>query len=169
MPSIGARCHELRLPDADKTWRIVYRIDSDAIVILEVFAKKSASTPKRSSTSVSNDSGTTTVDKVKRKSLRARGWKVGSTQEFLGLNDEEVAIIEMKLALGRSLKARRQRKRLSQTAFAQRINSSQSRVAKMEAGDVSVSLDLLIRSLLALGVSRQELANAIVQSTKKAA
>jgi phage-related protein len=46
MPSIGKRCHELRIPDENKTWRIVYRIDSDAIVILEVFEKKSQKTPK---------------------------------------------------------------------------------------------------------------------------
>jgi phage-related protein len=46
MPSIGARCHELRVNDAGSNWRLVYRIDSDAIVILEVFAKKTGSTPK---------------------------------------------------------------------------------------------------------------------------
>ena len=45
MPSIGARCHELRIPDESVTWRIVYRIDRDAIVILEVFAKKTPTTP----------------------------------------------------------------------------------------------------------------------------
>ena len=47
MPSIGARCHELRINDEDSIWRIMYRIDTDAIVILEVFKKKSAKTPKR--------------------------------------------------------------------------------------------------------------------------
>ena len=46
MPSIGARCHELRINDENKTWRIVYRIDDDAIIILEVFEKKSQTTPK---------------------------------------------------------------------------------------------------------------------------
>jgi phage-related protein len=46
MPTIGRRCHELRVPDEDKTWRIVYRIDHDAIVILEVFAKKDRTTPR---------------------------------------------------------------------------------------------------------------------------
>ena len=45
MPSVGARCHELRINDKDVTWRIIYRIDVDAIVILEVFAKKTARTP----------------------------------------------------------------------------------------------------------------------------
>lgn len=47
MPSIGARCHELRIRDEESNWRIVYRIDKDAIVIAEVFAKKSASTPRK--------------------------------------------------------------------------------------------------------------------------
>ena len=47
MPSIGKRCHEIRIPDQDKTWRIVYRTDTDAIIIAEVFDKKSPATPKR--------------------------------------------------------------------------------------------------------------------------
>ena len=47
MPSIGRRCHELRIPDEDVIWRIVYRTDSDAIVIGEVFPKKSGKTPKK--------------------------------------------------------------------------------------------------------------------------
>ena len=47
MPSIGKRCHELRIPDEDQTWRIMYRIDSDAIVLLDVFSKKTAQTPRR--------------------------------------------------------------------------------------------------------------------------
>jgi phage-related protein len=46
MPSVGARCHELRINDVDNTWRIMYRIDVDAIVILEVFPKKTGKTPK---------------------------------------------------------------------------------------------------------------------------
>jgi phage-related protein len=46
LPSIGPQCHELRINDKRATWRIVYRIDSDAIVILEVFSKKSRTTPK---------------------------------------------------------------------------------------------------------------------------
>jgi phage-related protein len=46
MPSIGSRCHELRINDERADWRIIYRIDSDAIVILAVFSKKSRTTPK---------------------------------------------------------------------------------------------------------------------------
>jgi phage-related protein len=46
MPGVGARCHELRVVDADKTWRLIYRLDEDAIVIAEVFSKKSRATPR---------------------------------------------------------------------------------------------------------------------------
>lgn len=46
MPSIGPRCHELRIPDEDSTWRVIYRIDDDAIVIAEVFSKKTRATPR---------------------------------------------------------------------------------------------------------------------------
>ena len=97
----------------------------------------------------------------KREVLKEKGWKLGTAAEFLGLSDEEIAVIELKLALGNALKARRQKKRLTQAAFAKAISSSQSRVAKMEAGDPSVSLDLLIKSMLTLGASRREVANVI--------
>ena len=46
MPTIGRRCHELRIPDQEKTWRVIYRIDDDAIVIWDVFAKKDRTTPR---------------------------------------------------------------------------------------------------------------------------
>lgn len=97
----------------------------------------------------------------KRRRLEARGWKVGGTQEFLRLTDEEAAYIELKLRLAESLWKRRRRRRLTQVDLARLVRSSQSRVAKMEAGDPSVSLDLLIRSLLALGTSNLELSRII--------
>ena len=109
------------------------------------------------------------MNRAKRKKLEAKGWKFGDAQDFLDLSDEEIAFIEMKLTLGRELKERRQRKRLSQAEFARRISSSQSRVAKMEAGDASVSMDLLVKSLLALGASRKDLAKSIEQSAGHAA
>ena len=83
--------------------------------------------------------------------MEKKGWKVGTAQEFLELEPEEVALIEMKLHLGDRLRQRRQRRKLTQVQLAKLIRSSQSRVAKMEGGDPSVSLDLLIRSLFALG------------------
>jgi hypothetical protein len=102
-----------------------------------------------------------TVREEKRRRLEAKGWKVGSPQEFLGLADEEAAYIELKLRLAASLRERRRRRRLTQAGLARRLKSSQSRVAKMEAGHPSVSLDLLIRSLLALGASSLELSRII--------
>ena len=97
----------------------------------------------------------------KRRRLEARGWKVGSAREFLGLTDEEAAYIDMKLRLAASLRERRQHRGLSQAELAMLLKSSQSRVAKMEAGDSSVSLDLLIRSLLALGMSNRDVSRII--------
>ena len=97
----------------------------------------------------------------KRKQLEAGGWKIGNAKEFLRLSDEESAYIELKMRLAESLRERRRRERLSQTDLARALKSSQSRVAKMEAGDPSVSLDLLIRSLLALGTSSRELSRII--------
>jgi DNA-binding XRE family transcriptional regulator len=97
----------------------------------------------------------------KQERLEAKGWRFGTAQEFLGLSNEESAYVELRLRLADSLKSRRQKRKLSQTELAKLVHSSQSRVAKMEGGDPSVSLDLLIRSLLALGASTRDLARAI--------
>ena len=98
---------------------------------------------------------------AKQKKLKSRGWKTGTVMDFLELSSGEAAYIELKLTLSESLKQQRQHKQLSQVEFARRIRSSQSRIAKMEAGDPSVSLDLLIKSLFALGASRKDLARVI--------
>lgn len=100
----------------------------------------------------------------KQKKLEKAGWKVGSADEFLNLSPEESTYIKMKLALCDSVKHKRIEKRLSQVAFAKKIASSQSRVAKMEAGDPSVSIDLVMKSLFALGVTKKELARVIAAS-----
>jgi DNA-binding XRE family transcriptional regulator len=101
------------------------------------------------------------MDAAKKKSLEAKGWKVGSADLFLGLAPGEAAYIEIRLALAARLRARRQEQHLTQIEVARRLGSSQSRVAKMEVGDPSVSLDLIVRSLLALGASSEDLAAAI--------
>ena len=93
----------------------------------------------------------------KRRRLEAMGWKVGTAQEFLRLTAEEAAYVELKVRLAMGLREWRRRRNLTQAGLAKRLQSSQSRIAKMEAGDPSVSLDLLIRSLLTLGASRREL------------
>ena len=97
----------------------------------------------------------------KKAKLESKGWTVGSAEGFLDLSSEEVAYIEMKLALSKKLKERRQHKRMTQAQLAKLMHSSQSRIAKMEAGDPSVSIDLLMKSLLALGVSKKELGRSI--------
>src|SRR5207237_293317 len=91
------------------------------------------------------------MDKSKRMRLEAKGWKVGNVDEFLGLTAEESTYVELKLALSRQVREYRLAKSLTQTEMAKLLKSSQSRVAKIETGDASVSLDLLIRSLIALG------------------
>jgi DNA-binding XRE family transcriptional regulator len=101
------------------------------------------------------------MELTKRQKLEAAGWKVGTVADFLQLSPEEVEIIEIRLSLSKSLKQLRKDKKLSQQELAKDISSSQSRVAKMEAGDPSVSIDLLIRSLLALGAARKDIASAI--------
>ena len=100
----------------------------------------------------------------KKRRLAARGWAVGDAREFLGLTAEEAAFVELKLALADNLKQRRLKRGMTQTQLAKRLESSQSRVAKMEAGDRSVSLDLLVRSLLTVGMTRRELAKVIAAS-----
>ena len=98
------------------------------------------------------------MKQAKRKRLEAAGWKVGDTKEFLGLPDDEAAMIEVKLQLAKVLRTERARRKLTQDQLSRRLGSSQSRIAKMEAGDPSVSLDLLVRSLFKLGATRLEIA-----------
>lgn len=100
----------------------------------------------------------------KKQRLEKAGWKVGTAEEFLGLSAEDVTYIEIKRALSESLKKRRIKKRLSQVELAELIASSQSRVAKMEAADSSVSIDLIVKSLLAMGASPKEVANSIASA-----
>src|SRR5512139_440252 len=97
----------------------------------------------------------------KRKRLEGAGWRVGTVDEFLGLNKQESALVEVKLRLARRLRALRAQRGLSQAAVAKLVRSSQSRVAKMEVGDATVSIDLLVRSLLAIGASAKDIGRAI--------
>jgi predicted XRE-type DNA-binding protein len=115
MPSIGTRCHELKI----------------------------------------------NMEKRKKKDLESKGYKVGSVEEFLGLSTEESEYIELKLALSEALATRRKKSNLTQAQLAKLLKSSQSRVAKMEKGDPTVSVDLLVKSLLALGADKKSIARAI--------
>lgn len=104
--------------------------------------------------------------KTKQRALEAKGWRVGSVADFLELTPAEEALVDLKLRLSDALRARREKLRWSQVAVAKHLRSSQSRVAKMEAGDAGVSLDLLVRALVGLGATTNDLAKAI-QSKKK--
>ncbi len=107
-----------------------------------------------------------TMNRTKLKRLERKGWRVATAGEFLGLSPEESRYIELRLALSRWLRERREARRLTQTELAHQLRSSQSRVAKMEAGDPSVSIDLLIRSLFSLGATRRDLARVIAAANR---
>lgn len=101
------------------------------------------------------------MDKDKLKRLEAAGWKAGSAEEFLELSPAEAALVELRLRLSDTLKQRRRMLRLSQAKFAKSLQSSQSRVAKMEANDSTVSIDLLVRSLIGSGLTLQDLSDVL--------
>lgn len=98
---------------------------------------------------------------TKQKGLERAGWRTGSADEFLGLKPEESALVNMRLSLAEKLRGRRTRLGLSQTELAVRLGSSLSRVAKMEAGEADVSIDLLVRAMLNTGATARDLAHAI--------
>ncbi len=98
---------------------------------------------------------------AKQRRLAAKGWKTGGVKDFLGLSPQEEAYIDLRLRLAEGLKARRIQQHLTQIELAAAVQSSQSRIAKMESGDPTVSLDLLVKALLALGASARELAKII--------
>ena len=101
------------------------------------------------------------MEKNKQKRLESAGWKFGTVSEFLDLDQQENAYIELKLSLSKNLSTRRRSLHLTQKEFAKIIKSSQSRVAKMEAGDPTVSIDLLVKSLLTLKTSKDNLARLL--------
>jgi predicted XRE-type DNA-binding protein len=155
--------------DKGCNWRVIYRIESDAIVILDVFPKKSQGTPKtvieqskaRLAQYLRVIEQEADMEMTKRVKLEAAGWAVSTPKEFLNLSEEDAAFLEVKVALAAALRGLRMERALSQVEAAQRLHSSQSRVAKMEAADRSVSVDLLLRSLLRLGGTRERMVAAL--------
>ena len=97
----------------------------------------------------------------KKRKLEAAGWRVGDANQFLELTPDESAFVEIKLALARRVREVREEHNWTQAEFARRVGSSQSRVAMMEAADPTVSVDLLVRSLLAAGADRRELGRVV--------
>jgi predicted XRE-type DNA-binding protein len=104
------------------------------------------------------------MNRKEMKTLEANGWKVGEVSEFLDLTPEEAAFAELKLDLSRNLQRSLKRQHLTQHKLAKLTKSSQSRIAKMESGESSVSIDLLIRSLLILGAARRRLGQMLASA-----
>ena len=104
------------------------------------------------------------MDIKKRNKLESKGWHLGSAKDFLGLTEQEATYIELKLLLGQNLKERRLKKDLTQVELAKLLKSNQSRVAKMESGDPSVTIDLLVKSLLLLGTKKKDIADIIAHA-----
>ncbi|OIO87679.1 MAG: transcriptional regulator [Anaerolineae bacterium CG2_30_64_16] len=100
------------------------------------------------------------MEQAKRERLEAKGWKIGTVAEFLGLTPEEAALVEIRLALSRSLRERRE-KQMTQAELAQKIHSSQPRIARAEGGDHSVSIELLMRAMLAAGATPKDIGSVI--------
>jgi ribosome-binding protein aMBF1 (putative translation factor) len=109
------------------------------------------------------------MEKSKRRRLEDAGWRIGSASDFLGLSDEEAALVEVKLGLASAVRKQRSRRGLTQEQLGRLLGSSQSRVAKMEAADPSVSIDLMMRTLLRMGVSRKQVASYISMPTPRRA
>ncbi len=103
---------------------------------------------------------------AKQKRLERAGWRVGDAADFLELDEVESKLLDIKVALARLLRATRTRRRLTQFELAERIGSSQSRVAKLEAGDPTVSIDLLVRSVIAAGAKPSDVAKAVAGRQK---
>ncbi len=97
------------------------------------------------------------MEKTKKNKLEANGWTVGDIDGFLGLDEAEMAIVEMKVALAKALVEKRKRSNVTQVNMAKIIGSSQSRVAKIEKADSSVSLELMIKSFLSLGATKKDI------------
>ncbi len=101
------------------------------------------------------------MDKTKKKTIENKGWNVGDIDQFLGLDSAEMAIVEMKMALAKTLIEKRKKSKITQINMAKLIGSSQSRVAKIEKGDSTVSIELMLKSLFSLGATKKEIAKVI--------
>ena len=101
------------------------------------------------------------MDSKKKKKLEAKGWVFGDAGDFFDLSPEEARLIDLKLALRACLKEERKKQNVTQVELAKAIGSSQSRIAKMERGDPAVSVDLLLKALMALGMTNKQISKVI--------
>lgn len=107
------------------------------------------------------------MDESKRQRLEAAGWKVGDTSEFLQLSPEESTFIELKLSLTRRLRELRLQNNLTQKKLAEKIESNELNIIQIESGDPSASLDLMVRAMLFLGATKQDIAVSILGNNEK--
>ncbi len=106
------------------------------------------------------------MEQHRKAKLEEKGFRVGTAAEFLGLKPEEETYIEIRLEISGLVKSQRKKRGLTQQQLARAIGSSQSRVAKMEAGEPSTSLDLMIKTLLRLGISKKQIGNLLTGKLK---
>jgi len=102
------------------------------------------------------------MDKKIRKQLEDKGFRVGSAADFLELTPEEEAYIDIRLDFSSLVKSQRAKRGWTQEQLARAIGSSQSRIAKLEGGDPGISLDLMIKSLLRLGTSKEQIGKLLL-------
>ena len=105
----------------------------------------------------------------KRRKLERAGWTLGDAGDFLALSADERRFVDVKLALADGLRRLRERLGLTQIEVAQRFGSSQSRVAKMEAANRTVTTDLLLKSLFRLGASPRDVARLLIPNPRNRA
>jgi len=103
------------------------------------------------------------VDKKTKEKLKEQGWEFGGIKEFLELSDEEVQLVELRINLGRYLKEQRKKCGYTQNQLAKMIKSNQSRIAKMENGDNSVTIDALLKSLFYLKIPTKEISKVFAR------
>lgn len=109
------------------------------------------------------------MKRTKKQRLERAGWVVADAADFLGLSEKEARFIDLKRALASGVRQFRERRGLTQAALAKHLGSSQSRVAKMEAGDASVSVDLMVKSLFEIGARPSDIAKLIQRRPSRAA
>jgi phage-related protein/predicted XRE-type DNA-binding protein len=155
MPVVGPRCHELRIPDpaTSQTWRILYRTDPWEILVVDVFSKKTQQTPRQVIDTYANGmrNRSQAMDARKRAKLKKLGGRVTTVRKFLGLDDAETAVVELRIELAAAVRERRMAAGLTQAQLAKALGSSQSRVAKLEGADSQASIESMVRALAVAG------------------
>jgi predicted XRE-type DNA-binding protein len=164
MQTIGPRCHELRIRDDGKQWRLIYRTDPEAILVVDLRQDhtEDAQAGARAQPAQAEAVRPGKIRRMKAmKQRKGKTWVETDVEELLGLSPEDLVIVEFRAALAVALQKARSRKRLTQEAAAEMIGTSQAQVSKMEAGQSSITIDRMIKALAALGMSRPAILKAL--------